>query len=152
MSFSIRDTKGKPVARRSVVLDCSNDDPIVEQSHKADVDINNIVKRHGRSLMQDYVKRLQSEEFRFDDVTGNDFQEAMIKVRKAQATFDRLPSDIRAKFGHNPAEFMDFVQNPDNGSQLVEMGLATARPVDAPVEVRVIPDAPSPSDTSDNPS
>ena len=98
MSFSIRDGKGKVIARKSVALDCSGDEPIVEQSHKADVDINNIVKRHGPSLMREYVARLQSNEFRFDDVTGNDFQEAMMKVRKAQDTFDKLPSEIRSRF------------------------------------------------------
>lgn len=129
------DDEGRPIRRR-VVLDCSNDEPITEQNHAAEVDINNIIKRHGMDMIQK-TTQLQGVEFQFDDVTGNDFQEAMQKITKAQQTFDSLPSQIRKEFDNNPAQFMDFVHNPENQDRMIELGLAERRPVDQPIEVVV---------------
>lgn len=142
MMFIRVNKKGDQVRRR-VCLDCSNDEPIVEQSHKAEVDINNIVKRHGMDLIQK-TALLQSKLYQFDDVTGNDFQEAMFKVAKAKESFLRMPSEIRKRFDNDAAKFLDFVQNPDNSEQLVEMGLALPPVPDDPVSVRVIQDQPTP--------
>ena len=74
---------------------------------------------------------LQSQDFQFDDVSGNDFQEAMQIITKAQQTFDNMPSALRQQFNNSPAEYLDFVQNPENQTTLVEMGLANAPPAPA---------------------
>lgn len=114
------------------VVDCSNDEIIVEQSHKEEVDINNIIKRHGMDLIQK-TAALRAPDMQFDDVTGNDFQEAMNIILKAEGTFMDLPSKVRKQFNNSPAEFLDFVQNPDNEQALIDMGLAHApEPVPAP--------------------
>jgi phage internal scaffolding protein len=104
-----------------------------EQSHKLEVDINNIVKRAGAGELIAKVNSLQ--EWHFDDVTNNDFQEAMNAIIKARDTFNSVPSAIRKQFDNDPAKFMDFVRNPDNQSQLIEMGLATAQVEPGPIEV-----------------
>lgn len=124
-------------ARRRVVLDCSKDEPLTEQSHKAECDINNIIRKHGIELIQK-TALLRSQEFQFDDVTGNDFQEAMHKVMKAQATFDTLPSVIRKEFDHDPAKFLDFIQNPDNLPRMEELGLVQREPDTPPLQVQVV--------------
>lgn len=122
MAFARYDSKGK-VKRHPVYCDCSGDEPITEQSHKDEVNINNIVKRHGIDVIQK-TNLLRSVEFQYDDVSGNDFQEAMQIVAKAQQTFDAMPSQLRKEFDNNPAVFLDFVQNPDNVDKMVDMGLA----------------------------
>lgn len=129
------DSDGNQI-RRKVVVDCSEDEILTEQSHKDEVNINNIVKRHGVDLIAK-TAALQTAEYQMDDITGNDFQEAMLKVTKAQQTFESMPSALRKKFDNNPAQFMDFVQNPDNQDSLVEMGLAQRLPTNQPVEVIV---------------
>lgn len=124
---------------RSVGLDCSGDDPIVEQSHKDEVDINAIVRKHGVDMIQ-RTAAMMAPAMRFDDVTGNDFQEAMLKVSQAQETFDSLPSLIRKEFDNNPAKYLDFVQNPDNIEKMYDMGLAERPAPEAPpVKVEVVP-------------
>jgi len=135
--FSKIDENGKHV-RFKVGLDCSQDPILTEQSHKNDVDINYIVKKHGIDMIQQ-TALLKSAEYQFDDVPGNDFQEAMLLVTKAQQTFDDLPSDIRKKFDNEPAKFLDFVQDPKNTDQMVEMGLAQRIPTPQPVQVTITP-------------
>jgi phage internal scaffolding protein len=122
--------------RTPVYVDCSEDKIIVEQNHKEEVNINNIVKRHGIDLIAK-TAALQEKEYMFDDIPGNDFQEAMAIIGKAQKSFDAMPSEVRKTFNNNPAEFLDFVQNPDNKDTLIEMGLAVKPAEVQPVEVVV---------------
>lgn len=135
--FQNIDSEGN-VIRNRVKIDCSKDDVIVEQSHKDEVDINQIVKRHGGVAAIQATAKLQGVEFQFDDVTGNDFQEAMDKVTKAQQLFESLPAALRAKFDNSPAKYLDYVQNPEHSEELIKMGLAEARPVEQPIQVQVI--------------
>lgn len=146
MAFAIYDKTGK-IKRNAVVLDCSNDPLITEQSHKSEVDINNIIRRHGVDMIAK-AAALQAPNMRFDDVTGNDFQEAMNIILKAEDSFNQLPSKIRKEFNNNPAEFLDFVQNPDNKDRMIELGLAEAPPVkEAPSPDPAPVPAPDPAPT-----
>ena len=135
MSFYPRDEEGNPI-RRQVGCDCTGDKIRTEQAHKEQQDINNIVHRHGIDLITK-VALLKSAEYQFDDMFGNDFQEAMEITTKAQQTFDNLPSAIRKQFDNSPAMFLDYVQNPDNQESLVEMGLANP-PTSPPPPMEVI--------------
>lgn len=145
MTFRRYDNDGKVFRYKKAVIDCSEDEIITEQSHRDEVDINNIVKRHGIDLLQK-VNALQQPQW--DEDPLNDFQEAMQIVTKAQSTFDQLPSDIRRQFNNSPAEFVDFVQNPNNIDAIVEMGLATRIPEIQPTQVEIVnqaePENPSP--------
>lgn len=133
MSFRNKNKTGENIRRRCV-LDCSESKILTEQAHKREVDINNIVKKHGIQHIES-VSRLQSPDFRFDDVSGNDFQEAMEITTRAKEEFLTLPATIRKQFDNNPAQFLDFVQNPANNDQLVSMGLAQRTPAEPPVQV-----------------
>lgn len=134
--FTKIDKNGKQLRYKKAVIDCSKDKILVEQSHKSEVDINNIVKRHGIDLIQK-TNMLLAPSMQFDDVTGNDFQEASIIIAKAQQSFNEMPSALRQKFHNNPAEMLDFVQNPDNLPEMIELGMATARPPEPPIKVEV---------------
>lgn len=139
--FGKYNEKGKLIRNR-VTIDCQKaieegkDIIRTEQNHKDEVNINNIIRRHGIDLIQQ-VATMQAPAMQWDDVTGNDFQEAMFKVTKAQQTFDQLPSDIRKKFDNNPAVFLDYVQNPDNVDSMIDMGLAIRKPEQPTVNVKV---------------
>lgn len=134
--FARYDSKGKLIRNR-VVVDCSGDEILTEQNHKDEANINSIVKRHGMDLIRK-TAQLSAPDMQWDDVTGNDFQEAMFKVTKAQQTFDQLPSELRSKFDNNPAKFLDFVQNPENGEKMVEYGLANKPVPETVTKVEVI--------------
>ena len=116
----------------------------VEQSHKDEVNINNIVKRAGGKELIQKVNALK--EWKFDDVTSNDFQENMNAIIKARDTFADVPSGIRKKFDNDPAKFMDFVHNPENAQAMVDMGLSKA-PEEVPVmQVQVVNPPETPPD------
>lgn len=145
--FAKYDSKGK-VIRNRVVCDCQKaieegEEVLVEQAHKNEVDINQIVKRHGIDLVTK-IGKMRSQEYQFDDVTGNDFQEAANILIRAQEQFDSLPSNVRKEFDHSPAKFLDFVQNPDNMPRMIEMGLANKPKVEEPVKVLVTNPEPVP--------
>ena len=134
MAFSKRNKDGSHKRYTKAVIDCSNDDIIVEQSHKDEVNINNIVKRHGIDMLQKIAAMQQPQ---WDNNPSNDFQESMEIVTKAQQTFEQLSSDVRKKFNNNPAEFMDYVQNPENQNGLISLGLASRIPETLPIQVEV---------------
>ena len=126
--------------RTAVRLSCEGDEIRVEQSHKDEVDVNVIVKKHGMELISQ-VAALQ--QFTYDTIDGNDFQESMNALLRAKETFSLVPSDIRKEFDNDPAKFMDFVYNPANKEKLVSMGLAVApEPAPAPVKVQVVNEEP----------
>ncbi len=140
MSFIKYDSEGNQVRNR-VTLDCQQaildgEEIRVEQSHKDEVNINNIVKRHGMDLIQ---KVAAMQQFRFDDVVGSDFQESMNMILKAQESFGDMPSEIRKKFDNDPVKFMDFAYNPDNHSEMQSMGLAEPdSPPPEPIQVIMV--------------
>jgi len=118
--FQRKDKDGNVIRYDKAVIDCSNDEVRVEQSHKAEVDINNIVAKHGIDLIKK-VNALQ--QFTYDDVSGNDFQETMNAIIKAGDSFKSIDSNIRKFFDNDPAKFMDYIHNPENKEQLVKWGL-----------------------------
>ena len=54
-----------------------------------------------------------------------DYRSAFDQVKRADAAFEALPSMVRKRFNHDPAEFLDFCMDPKNQDELVALGLAT---------------------------
>jgi phage internal scaffolding protein len=88
----------------------------------------------------------------YGDFTSNDYQESMNIVAKAQSMFNQLPSQIRNEFDNDPAQFLDFVQDPQNEDQLVDMGLANPREKIEPAAHKTAPKAGSKEDGAKAPS
>jgi phage internal scaffolding protein len=127
-----RDTYSRPV------IDCTEDPGKTEQSHKQEVDINQIIKKHGMDMI---AKTAKVQQLQYDDNPNNDFQETMDMIVKARESFESLPSLVRKEFGNDVARFMDFVRNPDNGQRMIDLGLAERPPEvvpESPVEVVVV--------------
>jgi hypothetical protein len=143
--FARYDSQGNLIRYKDAVIDCSEDEVITEQHHKKEVDINNIVKRHGVDLI---AEAAAMSALKFDDVTGNDFQEAMFKIAKAKESFDKIPADIREKFNYDAAKFLDWAQNPANRTEMVQLGLAEQVPGDPPVQVEIVNPETPPADTA----
>jgi len=144
MSFYKTDETGK-VIRNRVQLTIPKDETIrVEQAHRDEVNINNIVRRHGIDLI---AKTAALQQFTYDNNPNNDFQETMNAILKAQDSFESVPSEIRKQFDNNPAKFMDFIHNSDNQQQLIDWGLAKAPETPQPVQVVVTnqPETPPPT-------
>lgn len=141
MGFRKYDIDGKVINAKTKPLDCQKavelgEKVLVEQTHKDEVDINRIVARHGMDLIS---KTNQMQQFRFDDVTNNDFQEVMNFMLSAAESFESIPKEVRKMFDNDPAKFVDYAVNPDNHKQMQEWGLADkdAPPPD-PIQVLMV--------------
>lgn len=147
MSFYKTDEKGEIIRNRVQLVIPEDEEIRVEQSHKEEVNINNIVKRHGMDLI---AKTAALQSFTFDDNPNNDFQETMNMILQAEKSFSSIPSEIRKKFDNDPAKFMDYLHNPDNKDQLIEWGLAKAPEEIKPVEV-LVTNPPETTQTTETP-
>ena len=111
----VKNAYSKPLKREYI-----NGPGEAEQSHERACNINNIVKRFQKTGTLEHQSK---HEARYDDVTGADFTTMMNIVANANSMFEELPSSIRDKFNHNPAEFFDYVQNPQNKAEAVTLGI-----------------------------
>ena len=129
--------------RPRVYADLDYENTEVQQSFKDEVNINFIMKRYQeKGILPDMIKRDPT----YGDFTQvPTFQESLEIVNKAREQFDGLPASVRKRFGNDPAQFLDFVNKPENASELVKMGLANERkpePIPEPQKVIIVnPDA-----------
>lgn len=92
-----------------------------KQAFKQECDINRIVRRWKADGVLTHVNRFKGN---YGDFTGiPDYRECLDKVMYADEMFSTLPAAIRKRFDNDPANFIDFVDNPQNRDQMIEMGL-----------------------------
>lgn len=93
---------------------------LTEQCHKEECDMNYILRDYQKTGL---IKHAKENEGRYDDISVQDFQEAMLIVKEAENMFSGLPSNIRKRFQNNPAEFLEFTQNAENRDEMVKLGI-----------------------------
>lgn len=124
-------------------LACDPEEGMTEQHHKQACDINCILRAYDKTGLITHVNKAKAMYGDFTEV--NEYQVALNTVIKAQDAFDDLPADIRKKFDNDPGAFLEFVTNPDNLDEMVELGLARAIEEPRPQKVEVV-NQPSPAD------
>ena len=112
------DLRGRPI--RKVITVTGTHDP-VDQAQAELTDINNLLEPARKKGLLDAVTKYEGQ---MDDIPAKTYEEAMNTVVQAQQMFDSFPADIRNRFKNNPQEFLEFTNNPKNGSELIKMGLA----------------------------
>lgn len=96
---------------------------LTKQSHKDACDINQIMHRYIRLGNIDHVNQYAPQ---YGFATSLDFQAAVELVETADNMFSDLPAETRAYFYNDPANFLEFVQNPENAEKIRELGLTNA--------------------------
>ncbi len=94
---------------------------LTKQSFTKECDINNIMRKYQKTGAIEHVNKNQGS---YGYATAHSFQEALEIVEKGEKMFKELPSSIRTKFENDPAQFLDFVQDPANIEEMQELGLA----------------------------
>lgn len=105
-----------------------------QQSAEAAANINTIMSRYrqtgviagppGRSIGQ------PRKPF-FGDFVGLDFRSMMDTIIDVKNRFMTLPPRLRARFGGDPAQVIRFVEDPQNRSEALKMGLLHPTPEEA---------------------
>lgn len=98
---------------------------MTKQSFKDECDINNIMKKYKNTGMLPEMIKTQPQYGDFSEVS--DYMESMNIVLKAQEQFQNLSADVRNRFQNDPAQFLEFANDPKNGEEMVKMGLATKK-------------------------
>jgi len=111
-----------------------------QQHHKDECDINTIMYRFGQTG-QLPVNTLNGT---YGDFSGvMDYHTAMNALIASEEQFDALPSKLRARFDNQPYKLIEFLNDPKNKDQAIELGLinnisstaniTTQKEVDQPV-------------------
>lgn len=116
---------------------------MTKQAHKDEADINNILRKHEKGLVVDHLNLHQGQYGDFIDAP--DYHTALNRINDANTAFMSVPAEIRARFSNDAAQFLNFVQDPENLAEMREMGLAH------PERPEALPDAPR-SDPPADPS
>jgi len=110
-------------------LECK--DPSLAQQHmKDECDINVIVERFG------VTGELPTSPIppQYGDFSGvTDYHTAINAVRASEEAFMALPAKIRARFDHDPNALLQFLNDPINRDEAIEIGLIDGEPVVAPI-------------------
>jgi len=96
----------KAGTRRRPVVDCSKDPSRTKQSERDACDINQIMDRFKRTGILPPVAR---EGFYADVSELGGYREVLDRVKEAEVYFAQLPANLRAEFGNDAAQFLDFV-------------------------------------------
>ncbi len=111
----------KPYERFTAEKTVNTQERMTEQSHQESCDINKIMARYVKTGTVDHLNKYGPM---YGDIPSIDLQEAIEIQKKANDMFDDLPSAVRNKFENDPGLFLDFVQDPNNKSEMVELGLS----------------------------
>ena len=133
--------------RHRVTVPIETEGSLTQQSGKDECDINRIMKKYEREGLFDHVNKHQGSYGNF--IGFQDYQTSQNQILEAQAAFETIPSAVRKKFDNSPVKFLEFAQNPDNLDEMIELGLANARPAapegEAPTAGPQPPEPPQPT-------
>lgn len=111
------------------------DPSLAVQDQKDEVDINTIVERFG--LTGKLPNDVPAPVYR-DFTVVSDYQTALNAVLAAQDAFMAMPANVRARFGNDPALFVDFCSDERNREEAVKLGLVVPAKLDPPVKVVMV--------------
>lgn len=100
------------------------------QSDAQETDINFIVAKYNRTGQITHIANAMPQYGDFTNV--GDYKEALDQVNAAQQQFMDLPSETRTRFNNDPGELIDFMSDPANTEEAIELGLAEANDVPIP--------------------
>jgi len=118
---------GEVVKQRPRVKYVNNEPSLTRQEFKDECDLGILLQRfcktpEGRAALQ--AASGFAEGCRFEDVSMvPDFRAARDLINAASEKFGALPAIVRRRFGNDPAEFLDFMQNPANLDEARTLGL-----------------------------
>ena len=95
------------------------------QQHFADeTDINKLIDIAMKTKSVDALLSMQTKSARYGDVSNlSDYQRSLDIVFDVEDRFMSLPATLRRHFNDDPAEYIDFISNPDNHAKGVELGI-----------------------------
>lgn len=99
----------------------NEEDSMTDPSFAPECDVNNIVKKYKNTGQ---ITHLAKREGVYADVsTITDLLTATIQVQKASEAFKTIPAELRRKLNEDPAELIEFLNDPKNDEEAIYYGL-----------------------------
>lgn len=103
-----------------------------QQQYKDSCDVNTIMKRYEQTGVLTHV---HAKEGRYSDLgEPKDLMDAMTRLHKAEDAFRTLPASLREKCQHQPAKFLEMLQDGSNDEELIKLGIKLPKPEKKSVE------------------
>jgi phage internal scaffolding protein len=104
----------------------NNEPSLTIQSEKDACDVNKIVEKCRRTGMMSNVR---TDEPRYGDFsTAVDYHDSVFRAQEAQEEFMTLPASLRARFSNDPGQLIDFLSDPNNRLEAINLGLVASPP------------------------
>jgi len=92
-----------------------------QQQFADDVNINKIMAKYKKTRQ---INHLNTRTGVYADITNiGSYEEAMQTIINADSAFLDLPSQIRARFGNNPQQLINFLSDNSNDDEAIKLGL-----------------------------
>lgn len=94
---------------------------MTEQHHKEDCDVNIILQRYMKTGVLPTTQKTPL----FGDFssTPQDYASAVKLLHDAEERFSSLPAKVRERFGNDPYQLLQFLDNPANAKEAADLGL-----------------------------
>lgn len=108
---------------RKRVITINEEPSMTDQSQAPQCDVNNIIAKFQKT---GEISHLAQHQGMYADVSEfQDLHTALSQVRAAEYAFQSLPGQLRARFENDPVKFVEFLQDPKNDVEAVQLGLKT---------------------------
>ena len=118
---------------------CCQEPTRTQQHHKEECDINEILRRFGKTgQIPVNVSTALYEDFS----NAVDYHTALNAIIAAESEFDTLPSNLRKRFDNDPSKLVYFLQDKKNFDEAVELGLINPPKTEPQAPVLTVTDTP----------
>ena len=93
---------------------------MTKQSFRDECNINKIMEKFQKTGAIDHYAKYGGE---YGEVPQAALLDAMNIVAQAEEMFADLPSSIRKRFSNDPAEFLEFMEDPKNRQEALKLNL-----------------------------
>lgn len=111
---------------------------MTQQQFKDSCDINKLIARHAQTgFYYDPFKDMQlnSRQAMYGDFSDVlDYRSSLDAVNRVQEAFMELSAEIRHRFEHDPAKFLEFIMDPSNAEEARKIGLYVPEVESEPVK------------------
>lgn len=113
---------------------------LTQQQFKDECEIESLLKAHNLGQVMGIFNNHQRQPLYGDVSDIPDFHDSQNHVARATEYFQGLPSDVRAQFNNNLAEFLSALNNPSAREALTDMGVLkkAANPVADKADVQPV--------------
>lgn len=111
-----------------------------QQQFGKEADINNIMAKYRKTgvLVDPTMVNVNMKPMFGDFTKLGSFQSMQFKVKEAEKAFNSLPLKVRQRFEFDPGKMLDFLSDPNNAKEAVELGLMHSSVI--PREEEVLPE------------